>query len=463
MNEPIPSSSPLPFDKLEANANSGHVDTVLVVFTDLQGRLQGKRVPVRYFLDRVWERGTDMPSALLAVDVDMVPIGGFGGFAGGAPHGDLLLRPVPATLRAVPWQPACAMVQCDVFWPDGRPVEQSPRQLLVRQAEAARIMGFQALAGSKLQFTVYEETYAEAWNRGYRGLTPSTRFTPESSVLGTSRIEPMLRDLRNAIHGAGAEVEAMEGHTAPGQHEITFRVADVLTMADQLVVFKTAAKEIAQRQETALSFMAKYDQESGNGAPVHMSLRGPGGGLVFSPQDPLGVEVQDLRTSTFRQFVAGVLGTLAHFTLLYAPNVNSYKRFDESPSASTAVAWGEDNRTCALRVLGRGPSLRVENRIPGADANPYLVLAAMLAGGLYGIRREWTLQDPFIGNAAESGGARVPGSLAEARDVFASSEIVREVFDREVIEHYVRAADAELLAFRTAVTDWERFRGFERL
>lgn len=463
MTEPIPVSSPLPFEKLEANVTSGHVDTVLVVFTDLQGRLQGKRVHARHFVRGVRETGMDMPSKLLAVDVDMVPIGGFGGSAGGAAHGDLLLRPDMRTLRAVPWQPACAMVQCDLLWPDGRPVEQSPRQILLRQIEAAQIMGVRALAGTKLQFTVFGETFEQAWQAGYQRLTPATRHVPEASVLATHRFEPLLRDLRNAIVGAGLDVEALEGHAAPGQYEITCRVTDILRMADQQVVLKAAAKEIAYRQEASVTFMAKVTEAAGNASPLHMSLRGPGGGLVFAPQDPLGVEVQDLRTDTFRRFVAGVLETMPHFTLLYAPHVNSYKRFNESDAASTALTWGEDNRTCALRVLGRGPTLRVENRVPGADANPYLSMAAMLAGGLYGVRRELPLQEPFIGNAAESGHPRVPSSLREARNLFATSDIVREVFEREVIDHLVRAADAELASFDRVVTDWELARGFERL
>ncbi|NLT53511.1 MAG: glutamine synthetase [Actinomycetales bacterium] len=463
MTEPAMVSSPLPYEKLEANVASGHVDTVLVVFADLQGRLQGKRVHAQHFLGRVREFGLDVPSELLAVDVDNRPIGGFGDSHGGAAFGDVLLRPDLSTLRAVPWQPACAMVQCDVRWPDGRPVEQSPRQMLRRQVETARACGFTAIAGTKLQFTVFEETYARAAEVRHRGLMPSTRHVPAASVLATHRIEPMLRDLRNAMVGAGVEIEALEGHHAPGQYEITFRVTDVLTMADQHAVFKAAAKEIAFRHEASVTFMAKHGEAPGNAGHLHLSLRGPGGGLVFAPQDPLGVDVVDLRTDVFRHVVAGVLETLPDFTLLYAPYVNSYKRLGESSSASTAVTWGEDNRTCTVRVLGRGPSLRLENRVPGADANPYLALAAMLAGGLHGIGSCLPLRAPFIGNAAESDHPRIPASLAAARDAFATSVVAGEVFDKEVVAHYVRAADAELAAFAGAVTDWELTRGFERL
>lgn len=465
MHEPMaPASSPaLTIEALAKNIDAGHVDTVLVVFTDVQGRLQGKRVHARFFLDDVLAHGTEGCNYLLAVDVDMNTVGGYAMSSWEAGYGDFLLKPDFATLRPVPWQPATAMVQCDVLWLDGQtPVNPSPRQVLRRQVDAAAAMGFQALAGTELEFIVFDTPYEQAWDGGYRNLTPANRYNVDYSILGTSRVEPLLRDIRNAMYSAGLVVESAKGECNYGQHEVAFKYADALTTADRHSVYKTAAKEIASAHGKALTFMSKVNEREGNSCHIHMSLRGLDGESVFQPQDP-STGAWSGRSEIFQHFVAGVQATLREFTLLYAPNINSYKRFQPGTFAPTTVAWGEDNRTCALRVVGRGLGLRVENRVPGGDVNPYMALAAMLGGGLWGIRTRQPLEAAFTGNAYNAQRAQVPSTLLEARDLFASSVLARDTFGDDVVDHYVNAADVELAAFNHAVTDWELFRGFERL
>ncbi|MGI8434641.1 MAG: glutamine synthetase family protein, partial [Nocardioidaceae bacterium] len=298
-------------------------------------------------------------------------------------------------------------------------------------------------------------TYEAAWSAGYRGLTPSNQYNVDYSLLGTARVEPLLRDIRNSMHGAGLTVESAKGECNLGQHEIAFRFDEVVTTADNHSVYKNGAKEIASLHGKALTFMAKFDEREGNSCHIHMSLRGADGSIVFDEGDGA--------TPVFQQFVAGVQATMEEFTLLYAPNVNSYKRFQPGSFAPTAVAWGHDNRTCSLRVVGHGAGLRVENRVPGGDVNPYLGLSAMLAGGLHGIEQGLELEEPYVGNAYDSDKPHVPTTLGAARDLFASSDIARAAFGAEVVDHYLNAADIELASYNASVTDWERFRGFERL
>jgi glutamine synthetase len=452
--------APLPVPRLQELVAAGEVDTVVACFTDMQGRLQGKRLHAAYFLSEVLEHGTEACNYLLAVDVDMNTVGGYEISSWERGYGDFVLQPDLATMRRASWLPASAIVQCDVLWLDGEPVRQSPRQILARQVEAAAELGFVAVAGTELEFMVFEETYEQAWDRGYAGLTGVNRYNVDYSVLGTGRVEPLLRDIRNAMYAAGLRVESAKGECNLGQHEIAFRYDEVIKTADDHALYKTAAKEIAAAHGRALTFMSKYDEREGNSCHIHMSLRGSDGSVVFDRSaDGGGRE----RTAVFAGFVAGVLATLREFTLLYAPNVNSYKRFAAGSFAPTRVAWGEDNRTCSVRVVGSGPSLRPELRLPGGDVNPYLALAGMLAGGLHGIRNGLPLPPAFPGNAYTSDLPTVPSTLREARDLFAASAVAREAFGDEVVDHYVNAADVELAAFGAAVTDWERRRGFERL
>jgi glutamine synthetase len=459
MADPDP---PLSLDDLtqRVGARDRAIDTVIVAFTDMQGRLQGKRMHARYFLDEVVAHGTEGCNYLLAVDVDMNTVSGYAMSSWEKGYGDFVFRPDLRTLRLAPWLPATAMVQCDLLWLDGSPVRQSPRQILLAQADRAAKLGLQAFAGTELEFLVFEDTFEQAWDKGYRDLTPANRYNVDYSILGTTRVEPLLRDIRNYMNAAGLVVESAKGECNFGQHEIAFKYADVLTTADRHSVYKTAAKEIAARHGKALTFMAKYDEREGNSCHIHLSLRGSAGQLVFADDGP-GVEAG--RSSIFRHFVAGILTTMREFTLLYAPNINSYKRFQPDTFAPTAVAWGEDNRTCSVRVVGTGAGLRLENRVPGGDVNPYLAIAGMLAGGLFGVRNEWPLEPALVGNAYTAQRPRVPTTLREARDLFAGSVLARDAFGDDVVDHYVNAADVELRAFEGTVTDWERVRSFERL
>jgi glutamine synthetase len=310
--------------------------------------------------------------------------------------------------------------------------------------------------GTELEFILFADTYDEAARRDYHGLTPANGYNVDYSLMGTAKVEPVLRRIRNGMAGAGMVVESAKGECNLGQHEIAFRYADALTTCDNHVVYKTGAKEIADRAGMALTFMAKYDAREGNSCHVHVSLRGEDGN-VFPGDGRRGW------SPLFEQFLAGQQRYLRELTCLFAPNINSYKRFAEGSFAPTAVGWGVDNRTCALRVVGHGPGLRVENRVPGGDMNPYLGVAALIAAGLAGIEEELPLPPELTGNAYTSDAPRVPGTLREAADLFAGSALARSALGDEVVDHYAHAARVELTAFDAAVTDWERRRGFERL
>ncbi len=457
MTEQLARQAVLTVDAVHDLVDAGAVDTVVVAFTDMQGRLQGKRVHARFFLDEVARHGTEACNYLLAVDVDMNTVDGYAISSWEKGYGDFLLRPDFSTLRATPWLDASVMVQCDVLWLDGAPVRQSPRQILAAQVARAAELGYTALSGTELEFIVFDDSYEQAWDRGYRDLTPSNRYNVDYSILGTTRVEPLLRDIRNAMYAAGLTVESAKGECNLGQHEIAFKYDEVLRTADQHSVYKTAAKEIAAQHGKSLTFMSKFNEREGNSCHIHLSLRGLDGSIVFGGDGGHG------RSEVFTRFVAGVLASLPEFTLLYAPNINSYKRFQPDTFAPTAIAWGEDNRTCAIRVIGHGPSLRLENRVPGGDVNPYLALAGMLAGGLQGLRADLELEPALEGNAYHADRQRVPTTLREAREAFAASTLAREAFGDDVVEHYLNQADVELSAFERAVTDWERVRCFERM
>jgi len=441
---------------------TGDIDTVVIAFTDMQGRLQGKRLHGRYFVDHVVGHGTEGCNYLLAVDVDMNTVSGYAISSWDKGYGDMEFVMDPQTIRILTHLPSTAMVQCDLVWPqkDGAqhsPVVQSPRTILRHQLDRAAEHGWIALAGTELEFIAFDTTYEQAHRDDYRNLTPANQYNIDYSILGTSRVEPLLRDIRNHMYAAGLDVESAKGECNFGQHEIGFLYAEAMMTADNHAVYKTAAKEIAAQHGKAITFMAKYDAREGNSCHIHLSLRGKDGELVFWDKE------RGERTALYDHFVAGVLATTADFTLLYAPNINSYKRFAEGSFAPNTIAWGLDNRTCAVRLVGQGAAARMENRVPGADVNPYLALAAMLAGGLYGIENELPLEDELVGNAYTSGREKVPGTLAAAREVFATSKVARAALGDDVVDHYVNMADVELTAYNAAVTDWELRRGFERL
>ena len=435
----------------------GAIDTVLVAFPDLQGRLVGKRVTGHYWAEQM-QGGREPVHAcnyLLAVDVDMNTVDGYEMSSWEKGYGDMEFALDFDTIRLLTHLPATAMIQCDLVWLDHKPVVQSPRTILKDQVAKAAAAGFTALAGTELEFILFNTTYEEAWNNNYQDLPAANQYNVDYSIVGTTRVEPLLRDIRNTMYAAGMNVEGAKGECNFGQHEIGFLYDEVVTTADNHAVYKTAAKEIAAQHGQALTFMAKYNEREGNSCHIHLSLRGKGDKLVFWEKDK--------RSATYDHFIAGILATMRDFTLLYAPNINSYKRFAGGSFAPTAIAWGLDNRTCAVRLVGHGPSARLENRVPGGDTNPYLALAAMLAGGLYGIDNKLELEPEQTGNAYASDKPKVPTTLREARDAFAASKVARSLLGDEVVNHYTNMADVELAAHDAAVTDGELRRGFERL
>jgi glutamine synthetase len=447
----------LTLDELRTQAAHGALDTVVLAMTDMQGRLQGKRVAASHFLADIAEGTAEGCGYLLAVDVEMNTVDGYDISSWESGYGDLVLAPDLSTLRRVPWHPATAMVQCDVVDHEGRPVAVSPRQVLRRQLDRLAAHGWTAQVGTELEFIVFRDSYEQAWEKGYRRLTPANQYNVDYSVLGTGRIEPLLRRLRNEMAGAGLTVESAKGECFPGQHEIAFKYAEALTTCDNHAVYKTGAKEIAAQEGYGLTFMAKFDEREGNSCHVHLSLRDAAGAPVMAGDGPHGF------SPVMEHFLAGQLACLSDFALLLAPNVNSYKRYVAGSFAPTAIAWGRDNRTCALRVVGHGLSLRFENRVPGGDVNPYLAVAALVAAGLYGIEHRLPLAPEHTGNAYASDGPRVPATLREAVAAFETSQAAEEAFGKDVVRHYSHAGRVELAAFDAAVTDWERQRGFERL
>ncbi len=445
----------LDLDTLRSEVEAGNIDTVLIAMTDMQGRLQGKRLTASHFLDEVVEHDAEGCNYLLAVDVEMNTVEGYAMSSWERGYGDFVFKPDMETLRRVPWQEGTALVTCDLVWEDGSPVVASPRQVLRRQLERLSERGLEAFVGTELEFLVFMDTYEEAWRKGYRDLEPANYYNVDYSLLGTARIEPLLRRIRNTMGAAGLAVEDAKGECNFGQHEINFKFDRALATADGHSIYKNGAKEIAAQEGCSISFMPKFNEREGNSCHIHLSLRGEDGGAVF-PEDH-GF------SGTFEHFLAGQLACLREFMLFFAPNVNSYKRYAKGSFAPTAVAWGKDNRTCSLRVVGHGNSLRVENRIPGGDVNPYLAIAAMIAAGLHGIENELPLEGEFAGNAYETDKPHVPTNLREAHELFANSEAARAAFGEEVVGHYLNMARVEIEAYESAVTDWERFRNFERL
>ncbi|MEU1781849.1 MULTISPECIES: glutamine synthetase family protein [Streptomyces] len=458
---------PLTVDELRRLVDSGEVDTVVLAFTDMQGRLQGKRFAARFFLDEVLEHGTEGCNYLLAVDVDLNTVGGYAMSSWERGYGDFAMRPDLTTLRRTPWNPGTALVTADLAWHDGSPVLASPRQILRRQLDRLAEHGWSAHVGTELEFIVFKDSYEGAWNRGYRDMTPANQYNGDYSVLGTGRVEPLLRRIRNEMGAAGMTVESAKGECNLGQHEIAFRYDEALTTCDQHAVYKTGAKEIAAQEGMALTFMAKYDEREGNSCHIHLSLRDEAGRPVFAgaPGAPgaHGGDGPYGMSRVMRHFLAGQLAALREFTLLYAPNINSYKRFRPGSFAPTAVAWGPDNRTCALRVVGHGHSLRFENRLPGGDVNPYLAVAGMVAAGLHGIEEELEPPEVCTGNAYRGDAAHVPATLREAAALWETSPLAKAAFGDEVVAHYLNMARVEQDAYDTAVTDWERYRSFERM
>jgi glutamine synthetase len=439
-------------DELKKAVSEGTVDTVLLAIADMEGRLQGKRLTAAHFLDDIAEHGAEGCNYLLAVDVDMETVEGYEMASWARGYGDFAMKPDMDTLRPIPWHDGTALLMADIHWHDGSDVLASPRQILRKQLARLAERGWRAFAGTELEFMVFNDTYEEAWKKAYRDLDPTNLYNVDYSLLGTARVEPLIRRIRNSMMGAGMKVENSKGECNFGQHEINFHYDEALAACDDHVIYKNGAKEIASQEGYAITFMAKFNELEGNSCHIHCSLADEDGTNVFGEDEAL-----------FNKFLAGQLACLREMSLFFAPQINSYKRFVPGSFAPTAVAWGEDNRTCSMRVVGHGRAKRVENRLPGADVNPYLALAAMIAAGLHGIENDLELEDPLPGNAYESDKPTVPHTMYDARELFAGSAVAKEAFGQEVVDHYLNRARIELEAHEAAVTDWERFRGFERL
>ena len=440
-------------EELKNAVADGTVDTVLLAIADMEGRLQGKRLTASHFLAEVLENGAEGCNYLLAVDVDMETVAGYEMSSWERGYGDFEMKPDLSTLRPIPWQEGTVMVLADLQWDDGSEVVASPRQILRRQLARLAERGMIANAGTELEFIVFKTTYEQAWRSGYRDMDPANLYNVDYSLLGTSRVEPLIRRIRNEMAAAGLTVENSKGECNFGQHEINFRYGEALRTADEHAIYKNGTKEIAAQEEHSITFMAKYNELEGNSCHIHCSIAHEDGGKnAFAADEAM-----------FDSFLAGQLACMREMTLMFAPYVNSYKRFVEGSFAPTSVAWGRDNRTCSIRVVGHGEALRFENRLPGADVNPYLALSAMIAAGLHGVDNELPLEPALEGNAYTSDTPRVPTNLYEARDLFGASEVAREAFGEEVVDHYLNHARIELDALESAVTDTDKFRGFERL
>jgi glutamine synthetase len=439
-------------EELQGEVESGRIDTVVVAFTDMQGRLMGKRLHGEFFIEEhIAEHGVEGCNYLLALDMEMDPVPGYQMANWEQGYGDFGLRPDLATLRRIPWLEATALVLCDVAWHDGTPVNPSPRQVLKRQVERAADLGFEPMFGSELEFYLLRETFQEAHAKHYRDLTPSVPYILDYHILATTYDEPFMRQIRNGMQGAGIKVETSKGEAWPGQQEVNFRFADAVTMADNHVIYKNGAKEIAHLNGCSITFMAKPDHTwIGNSCHIHSSLWRNGENAFAGESD------------VFKHFLAGQIAGLRELAIFVAPTVNSYKRYAAGSWAPTTLAWGHDNRTCGFRIVGHGSSVRAETRIPGGDVNPYLAFAALLASGLHGIEQELELPPPLEGNAYESDAERFPHSLREAIAALEEGTIARAALGDDVVEHYLNYARTEQRLFDEVVTCYERERMYER-
>jgi glutamine synthetase len=442
----------LTLSELEKAVGDGSIDTIVVAFTDMQGRLMGKRVHGEFFMEgQIADHGAEGCNYLLALDMEMDPVPGYQIASWERGYGDFSLMPDMATLRRIPWLEATALVLCDVGWHDGTPVNPSPRQVLKRQVERAAELGYEPMFGSELEFYLLKESFEEAHAKHYRDLTPSVPYILDYHILAATYDEPLIRQIRNGMQGAGIPVETSKGEAWPGQQEINFHFAEAVTMADNHTIYKNGAKEIAHLNGCSITFMAKPDHTwIGSSCHIHSSLWRDGENAFAGESD------------VFKQFLAGQIACLRELAVFLAPTINSYKRFAAGSWAPTTLAWGHDNRTCGFRIVGHGGALRAETRIPGGDANAYLAFAALLAAGLYGIENKLELAPGLEGNAYESDAERFPHSLREAIDALESGTMARAALGDDVVDHYLNYARTEQRLFDEVVTCYERERMFER-
>jgi glutamine synthetase len=447
-------------DHLAAAIADGTVDTVLVVFPDHQGRLVGKRCDGQFYLDVVRDHGTENCNYLIATDMDdnAVPGYRFANYELG--YGDMRAVPDEATIRLCPWIRRTALVICDLQEVDScHRIGVSPRQILRDQIDAAAGAGFRPMIGSEIEFFLFHDSFDEAHAKSYRGLRHHSPFLQDYAILQTTKDEYVVGRMRRQLKAAGLPVETSKGEAGRGQHELNITFMDALAMADANAFYKNAAKEIAARAGRSVTFMAKYDMDdTGSSYHIHSSLWTADGTSSVMPGDG-----PHHMSDTFRWYLGGLLATARELSLMFAPTVNSYKRFQTGSWAPTAIGWGVDNRTLGFRVVGHGAGMRVECRIPGADANGYHAFAATIAGGLYGIRHRIEPGEPYAGNGYDATDlARIPWNIVDAIELWRGSAIAKECFGPDVHQHVLNAAEQEWLAFNHTVTEWERRRYFER-
>ncbi len=443
---------------LKAKIKSGEIDTVLVAAPDVFGRLVGKRFTGAFFLETVAGHGTHACNYLLTVNMEMDPMEGFKLANWDQGFGDFEMRPDPGSIRILPWQTAAALVLCDFHHHNGAMVEEAPRTALIRQLEQLAKRGFRCGIASELEFYLFNQTYHSAFQAGYRNLAPSSDYRIDYHLLQPTRDEALMRAVRNGMNGARVPVENSKGEWGLGQHEINFVYGDPLGVGDMHVVFKHGLKEIAEQHGKAVTFMAKYAaNEAGNSCHIHISLWRGKTNLFWDAEKKTG-------SALFRRFLGGLMKYSPELCYFYAPTINSYKRYQAASWAPTRMAWSTDNRTVGFRVVGHGGSFRIENRMPGADANPYLAFAAMIAAGLAGVDEGLDCGEAYAGNAyVDPKLAALPASLRDAADLLHASALARRALGEEVVEFYSHTARLEVQTFQSAVTDWERSRYFERI
>jgi len=441
--------------------DDGSIDTVVVCFPDMQGRPVGKRVTGTFFVDHVREHGIEACDYLLALDVDMEPLPGYHFANWESGYGDMVALPDMATLRLLPWLEGSAMVVCDLTNTGGSPVEVSPRRVLKRQIERAAAAGFDIKCATELEFFLFRESFEEAAAKGWRDMHPHTSTIQDYQLLQTSREEYVIRRIRNEMLAAGVPVEFSKGEAGRGQHEINVTYGRALEVADRHLVFKNGVKEIADQCGRAATFMAKWSMaEVGSSCHIHASMWDVSSGVPLMADAANAAELSEVG----RQFVAGLLEGARQLTWMWAPYINSYRRYMPGSWAPTAVVWGLDNRTCGFRIVGKGEGCRVECRIPGADANPYLALAAIIAAGLWGVEHTLELPAAYSGNAYEASDvSRIPSTLVEAIGELETSTIAAAAFGDDVHHHLVNTARQEWARSNQVVTDWELARNFERI
>ena len=448
-------------EDLVALVAANEIDTIVTAVCDMQGRLIGKRVTAQFFVDHCLDHGTHLCTYLFGTDMEMNTPDGYALMNWASGYGDYLNRPDWATLRVIPWLEKTALVLGDVVDEStDELVPVAPRSILRRQIERAERMGFRPMMASELEFYLLRETYEEAAAKGWDGLQTWGWYNEDYQLLQATKAEPIYRQFRNLMTAAGVPIEFSKGEAAPGQHEVNIHYADALESADRAAIYKHGAKEIAHLNGCSITFMAKPDHSwTGSSSHVHMSLWDPEGrrNLFAAPDAPGEM------STVMRHFLGGLIAGSRELSLFIASNINSYKRYAVASWAPVNVVWSRDNRTCGFRIVGSGPSLRIEDRLPGGDANPYLAYAAMLAAGLDGIERGIEPPAEFHGNAyAASDVPRVPRAMYEAIEALRDSELARNAFGDDVVAHYLNMAEIEQRAYDMAVTDWERQRYFER-